>query len=131
MKQSNQKKINNMEEIKDFTYDFTNLMKKKYFGEPIQDILVKYYVSTHQFSSCFNITMEQVLSVFNSLLEENEYVGFNEPTNQLIFIINKNDDEVKDCICFILNTLSYAVDNIKPFNENILILDIRKYENKY
>lgn len=116
--------------IEDFTYDFNNYFKHfNVVNDPIRDILLRHYISLHQFSEIFDVYIEDVMSVFEKLIDKNEYVSFNPNKNELTFILNNVNNDIIDNIKFILHCLSYEIDEIILQDNNILILKTRNYGN--
>jgi hypothetical protein len=116
--------------IDDFTYDFTKYLEEHMFwiGESSKDIILRFYLFTHQFCNNTIFETRYLPIVFKDFLEENEEVFINEFNNKIYFKIkNYKDKELQDRIKFVLKTLSLSIIDIK--DENNLEITYKKYDN--
>lgn len=122
--------------MEDFQYDYTQAIKHNlplHTDERI-DKLIKSYLFTHQFSEDMLLTREDILSIIEYFLEEDEYVF--ENNDKLLFILNKNNniDKVINFLKWLFNIMSINIQEISTLNDNNkinLIVTIKNYENTF
>lgn len=122
--------------MEDFQYDYTQAIKHNlplHTDERI-DKLIKSYLFTHQFSEDILLTREDILSIIEYFLEEDEYVF--ENNDKLLFILNKNNniDKVINFLKWLFNIMSINIQEISTLNDNNkinLIVTIKNYENTF
>lgn len=124
--------MKNKKMIQDFMYDFTYYLKAHqfYLSENSKDIILRYYLFTHQFCDSTTFEIRYLPIIFKDFLEKNEEVFINEFKHKIYFKIkNYNDKEIQNRIKFILNTLSLSIVDIK--DENNLEITYKNYDNTY
>lgn len=127
MKLSRKKMTNN---VKDFRYDFTNYLKEQQFWltESSKDILLRFYLFTHQFCDKTDLDLKYLPIIFKDFLEENEEIYINQFKNKICFQINNyKDKDIQNKIKYILSILSISVQELK--DENNLEITYKPYDN--
>lgn len=118
--------------IEDFTYDFTKYLEQHIFwlNENSKDIILRFYLFTHQFCDKTTLDMKYLPIIFKDFLEKDEEIYINEFNNRLYFKVkNYKEKELQNRIKFILNTLSLSIVDIK--DENNLEITYKKYGDTY
>ena len=127
MKLSRKKMTNN---VKDFRYDFTNYLKERQFwlNESSKDILLRFYLFTHQFCDKTDLDLKYLPIIFKDFLEENEEIYINQFKNKICFKINNyKDKDIQNKIKYVLSILSISVQELK--DENNLEITYKPYDN--
>lgn len=125
-----------MDTLKDFTYDYSNLISHKWpIGDnEYFDKLIKSYLFTHQFSEDVVINEYDLLKICEYFLDDGEYVFKND--DKLLFILN-GDLTIDTYITFLkwimtimsINIKDYSVINLEKKINLLLILE--NYENTF
>ncbi len=119
--------------MEDFQYDYTQAIKHNlplHTDERI-DKLIKSYLFTHQFSEDMLLTREDILSIIEYFLEEDEYVF--ENNDKLLFILNKNnniDKVINDYIKKIKHKLYSKNNNVLSYGLKLVPNDSDSIELK-